>query len=74
MDHEQVIPRLVGQAVQTGAQGAVGAPRRSCDPAWGSEKVSPGPEMSLKRPAAVSQIKKERVLQAERRTWEKVRR
>lgn len=69
-----MITRLVGQAVQKGAQGAVGVLRRSCDPAWGSEQVSPGPEMSLKRLAAVSQIKKGRALQAERRVWEKVRR
>ena len=74
MDREQVITRLVRQAVQKGAQGAVGAPRRSCDPAWGSEQVSPGPEMSLKRLAAVSQIKKGRALHAERRAWEKVQR
>lgn len=47
MDREQVITRLVGQAVQKGTQGAVGVLRRSCDPAWGSEQVSPGPEMSL---------------------------
>lgn len=58
MDREQVITRLVRQAVQKGAQGAVGAPRRSCEPAWGSEQVSPGPEMSLKRLAAVSQIRR----------------
>ena len=69
-----MITRLVGQAVQKGAQGAVGVLRRSCDPAWGSEQVSPGPEMSIKRLAAVSQIKKGRALQAERRVWEKVRR